>query len=873
MTKYTPAMQQYIDIKKEHSDCILFFRLWDFYEVFFEDAKICNNVLDLVLTSKNKNSPNPIPMAWIPYHSVDKYLKRLIEKWYKVAIAEQVSQPKPGQIVEREVVSIITPWTYIEEGNTEYSFVLWVTKILTKDFGNFHISWGDFSVWEYFTKSFDNLEDLQKFIFRINPKEIVFDIDFDWREELQKNLKNMMNSLISIYDKPYNVEEYILNQTNVQTLSSYWKALDKWRKDAFSLLLNYIKNTQKTNLNNISKISFHGEKDLVLLDDITLKNLEIFSSNYENQEQYSLFGVINNTRTHWWARLLRSILSNPIRDVAELNYRLDNIQYYQDNDSVGDELTLVLSKLLDMQKLVSGILYRKISVINFIRLRQNLNIIFENDIFCDELIRLWFSENNLNDCKEYLDFLNNLIKDEEFNYKINNELNFIQDWYSEDIDNLRKVAYHSDELLLEYQKELVEYFWIQNIRLKYIKNQWYFLEISKKDSEFLEQKLSKIDSQEEKFSLIRRQTLKWVQRYISEYMEKIQVKVLEAREFLIQKEFELLENAKKKLEEIILSIFSLSESISWLDFFSSMSILSKNNKLVRPDIKRDLALKIQWWRHLVIEKFLSEDEQFIDNDLNIWDDESWILHIITWPNMWGKSTFLRQNALIVLMAHCWIFVPAKNVKIWLVDWIFARVWSGDVIAKNQSTFMTEMIEVANILNNATDQSFIIFDELGRGTSTYDWLALTKAILEYISIKMKSKTLIATHYHELIELEKEYWNIKNFSVWVYETEKEVVFMKKIIKWWADKSYWIDVAKLAGISSQILKQAMLNLDGFKIEKKEIKMTSSQNLFWDWNNFIDISDPKFDKIKWILNSIDINNITPLQAMQILEKLKWEI
>ncbi len=873
MPKYTPAMQQYIDMKKEHNDCILLFRLWDFYEVFFEDAKISSKALDLVLTSKNKNSDNPIPMAWVPHHSVDKYIRKLVAQWYKVAIAEQMEQATPGQLVRREVVNIITPWTFVEESNTWFSYILAITQTLTKDNWNFHIAWWDFSIWEYYTKSFDNEEDLQKFIYRIEPKEIIFDIDFQWKDRLQQDVKDMTNSLISIYDKPYDVEEYILNQTNVQSLSSYGQSLDAGRKDAFALLLNYIKNTQKTNLNNISKVSFHGDKNLVLLDNITMKNLEIFASNYENEEKYSLYWVINQTKTFSGARLLRNILMNPINNLIELNQRLYNISYYKNDDLNTDRIVSILSSISDIQKIMTSLLYKKLSATNFVKLRQNLNIVFSNDFFYKELSRLWFSETDLEESKNYLKYLQKLIKNEDENYKIKDNIDFIQDGYCEEIDELRRIAYHSDELLMNYQQELVHYFGIQNIKLKYIKNQGYFLEMNKKDSEIIESKLNDVDTNKYKFLLMRRQTLKGVQRYASEYLEEIQLKIFEARDSLIEKETEYLQEGKQKLETVMMSISNLSDYIAWLDVYSSMAVFSKLHKLSKPELGNNLEIKIDWWRHLVIEKFLSDDEQFIDNNLNIWGIQDWILHIITGPNMGWKSTFLRQNALIVLMAHCGLFVPAKNAEIWLVDGIFARVGSGDVIAKNQSTFMTEMIEVANILNNATKNSFVIFDELWRGTSTYDWLALTKAILEYIAVELECKTLIATHYHELIELEKYYSNIKNFSVSVYETDKEVIFMKKIVKWGADKSYWIDVAKLAGISNKILDQAMKNLEWFKWENKEIKITWSDNLFWTKDSSFWAVDPRVEKMKGILESIDINNITPLQAMQILEKLRGEL
>jgi DNA mismatch repair protein MutS len=340
-----------------------------------------------------------------------------------------------------------------------------------------------------------------------------------------------------------------------------------------------------------------------------------------------------------------------------------------------------------------------------------------------------------------------------------------------------------------------------------------------------------------------------------------------------------LEIAKEKLAEISIDLNEFNEKIWRLDIFSSQAILSKEKRYIRPDFINWKSMEIIGWRHPVIEEFLSQDQQFIPNWITISSDddtkeEQWFLHIITWPNMWGKSTYLRQNALIVLMSHCWLFVSAKKVNICLVDWIFARIWSGDIIAKNQSTFMTEMIEVANILNNASDKSFVIFDELGRGTSTYDWLALTKAILEYITMNISCKTLIATHYHELIALENHLAWVKNFSVSVYETDKEVVFMKKIVKWWASKSYGLDVATIAWIPRTIIDRARENL--WELEKKNEDKKS-----WTWfrspslllGAFSTRVDPQFEKIRNIIKWFDIENITPLQAMDILNKIKEEL
>ena len=886
----TPAMQQYLDMKKQYSDCILFFRIGDFYETFWEDAKICNKVLDLVLTSKNKNAENPIPMAGIPYHSADKYVTKLVKNGYKIAIAEQTSEPIPWKIVQREVTEIITPWTYIQENNKNYTYTLWIYFQAQKDMNNFHIAWGDFGVWTYQTKSFRDIGQMQKFILSIKPVEIVVDVDLPSKDEIIWVMKRYIQSLISVHDIPTSIDEYVANQCNVQTISSYWKALEDGRLQAFGLLISYLKNTQKKNLNNIVRISLHSQESQVLLDEITTKNLEIFSSSYEQSEKYSLIWILDNTKTTVWSRCLRYVIWHPINDMHELNYRLDNIQYYFDSIEKTKHIHHDLSDVKDISKLVSNILYKKLLPSNFVKLRQTLEIFFADwELMRNEITRLWIAKEYFDKVSDMYRYLVNLIKKDD-EYK--DDINFINDKYNTEIDELRRIAYHSDELLLSYQQELVKLTWVNNVKLKYVINQGYFIGITNKDIEAFEKKLN-LDSSlsrnggtsysewqdQGKFNLVRRNTLKWEQRYVSDYLSSVESKVLEAKDILAKKEFELLESAKEKIASISIDLNEFNEKVWRLDIFSSQALLAKEKKYIRPDFINGKFMEIIGWRHPVIEEFLPQDQQFIPNWIVISSDddtkeEQWFLHIITWPNMGGKSTYLRQNALIVLMSHSWLFVPARKANICLVDWIFARIGSGDIIAKNQSTFMTEMIEVANILNNASDKSFVIFDELWRGTSTYDGLALTKAILEYIVMNVWCKTLIATHYHELIALENNLNWVKNFSVSVYETDKEVVFMKKIVKWWASKSYGLDVATIAWIPRTIIDRARENL--WELEKKNEDKKS-----WSWFRspslplwaFSTRVDPLFEKIRNIIKWFDIENITPLQAMDILNKIKEEL
>jgi len=869
MPTYTPAMQQYIDIKKQHTDCILLFRIGDFYETFFEDAKICHKVLDLVITSKNKNSDNPIPMAGVPHHSIDKYIQKLVTQNYKVAIAEQTTTPTPGKIVEREVVSIITPATYIQEDQKDFNYITSITK--QKD--NFYIARGDFAIWEYHTKTFADAGQMQKFILSIKPNEIVFDIDLKEKEQIITPIQQYLQCLISVYEIPVDPQQHITSICNIQTIASFGQALEFGRLHAFSLLTNYLKNTQKSSLTNISKISLHQQNHKVLLDDITIKNLEIFASSYESNRKHSLIGILDNTKTTSWSRLLYHTLANPINDISQLNHRQNHITYFQKNTQTTKAIHHTLSKVLDLAKISSNILYRKLSITKFLRLRSTLDVFFEktqnSQLMSWELKRLGLQDNTYNDIQKLHQHLTDLIKNTE---DISQETNFVKHWYHPQIDELRQVAFESDKLLIDYQQQLAKHSKTPNLKIKFIKNQWYFIEITNKDIESFEQNLQQTDQNQ--LQIIRRNTLKWAQRYSSDYLNSIEQQILTAKEQLFNFEQTLLIQTKEQIANISSSINNFAQQIAWLDLYTAHAIFAQENNYNKPTLHPQKHIDINLWRHPVIEKFLPIDEQFIPNNLQISSDTTstthkW-LHIITGPNMWGKSTFLRQNAIIVLMAHCGLFVPAQSAKISLIDWLFARIGSWDIIAKNQSTFMTEMIEVANILNNVTSQSFVIFDELGRGTSTYDGLALTKAILEHITTNIQCKTLIATHYHELIQLEKQYPYIQNHSVNVYETGKDVVFMKKIVPGWANKSYGLDVAKLAWIAPTIIQQAQQHLQNLEIKPNK-QPTKSHTLFTQTTD--NDPTPKYNKIKSLLDSFDINQMTPIQAIQLLAKLKDEI
>ena len=864
--KLTPAMQQYVDLKKQHSDCILFFRLGDFYEVFWEDAKLCSKLLDLILTAKNKTSDNPIPMAWMPHHSIDKYIAKLIKAGYKVAIADQITEPKPGQIVQRAITSIITPGTYIDEKQVTDNNILSISSQSFWDGHLYHLARWDFIQGQYLTTTCENLNSLHQVITLIQPKEIILHKSSPFIKELYESLHTQYNTLISYRDMLDQAESFITSMLHIQSITSFWQALSDQRSIPFSLLLHYLTTTQQREISTVYRISYYRPHDYVLLDEVTIKNLEIFNSSYNNDSQYSLFWVLDTCQTNSGSKLLKSILAHPLKNINHITNRQNHIAHWMDEYDEAVAISKLLWWLYDLPRLLANIVYKTPIYQPFMKLRLVLHTLlyWGNWIWCTKELSWIDKDLKIQHIINIYNTLENAIKpDEELG---NNIDEYIRPNYNTIVDELRKLVHNADQILLQYHQQLINHLNINDVKIVFVTNQWYMIEVTPKNISSIESNKIEWD---EYFDFERRQTLKTGQRYSTPYLDKLQIELLWAKDKLAKQELLILKEIQSFITSEYHHLAQLAEAISYLDVYTSMGIYSKQHQYCQPIITTNTVCEITQWRHPVIEAQLGVLDSFIPNDL-ITDNT---IQIITWPNMGGKSTFLRQNALIILMAHCGLFVPAREAQIWLVDWIFARVWSWDIIAKNQSTFMTEMIEVANIINNATKNSFVIFDELGRGTSTYDWLSLTKAIIEHFANHIKCKVLVATHYHELISLADKYNNIDNFHLWVYENEHNIVFLKKILPWGMEKSYWLEVARLAGIAKPILDKAKEYL---KAHEQEGQQTIVNNI---WKNNIPLfsvqtstntdETKQLQKIKTILENTDINNITPIQAMQLLIKI----
>lgn len=863
MKKLTPAQQQYTELKRQHNDSLLLFRLGDFYELFYDDAKEAHKTLWITLTAKNKNSENPIPMAWIPYHSLQKYLPRLVKSWYKVAIAEQVWKVRPGKVVERKVVEIVTPWTYIEDW-WDFRFVAWLTYNATYSYA-YHLSWWDFSLGQYFTQSFENLEQVRQKLIEIWSLELVVDAQFpeiSWCDVLKEHISWLY---ISLLDAPHDVSYFLQHQLQVTSLEWYGKSLQEWRSRSVALLFSYLTDTQKSDLSYIHSISYAWALDIMHLDWITIKNLEIFSSSYEQSVKYSLYWVIDTCSSSMWSRFLRQCLKEPLKNIESIRERQHLLTYFLEDDDIRHLLKRLLSGTPDLPRLLTSLVYKAPSALKVQSLMWVLSSLLVDAQFLDLLINKWnYDRSDVMKVQELSTFLLSAIAD----WSIRDTSWFIADWFDDEVDRVRHLVSHSDELLLSYQQELVSASWVTNVKIKFIKNQWYYIEITPKDVVQFEKIIS---SETNTFDLVRTQSLKTWQRYMSTYLSEVQNELLSAKETLQEREKELLVSLISRIESASPLLFKLADSLAYLDLFSSHAQMMLDEKWCLPEFNQQWVFEIQDARHPVVEAFLLSSQEFIPNDLYQHNDD--FFHLVTWPNMWWKSTYLRQNALIVLLAHVWLWVPAKQAKVALVDWIFARVWSWDALAKNQSTFMTEMIEMANILHNATSSSFVVLDELWRWTSTYDWLALAKAIVVNMCRSIESKTLFATHYHELVELE---WDLPGFSNWhvsVYESDDQPVFLKKIVAWWASKSYWLDVAQIAWIPSWVLSLAQEYLAELEFKKQGLVQTWFDfwmNAFVSWGielsddvqKELDVARSLLDEIQWL----NLHELSPIELMNII-------
>ena len=839
--KLSPMMVQYLATKEQYKDCILFYRLGDFYEMFYDDAIIASKELDLTLTGKDCGTKERAPMCGIPYHAYESYVQKLIEKGYKVAICEQMEEPGK-KLVRRDVVRIITPGTVIDSSmlnESTNSYIMCVYKDKnTISYAYSDISTGEFNVGEYTGKNFKNYINDQ--IIRVMPSEIICNSEMKMiSDELPCVQSNDRFKFNTYYDWAYNysdAQRAILKQYNINSIKGY-DFDSKYCIIAIGALLEYFLETQKRELRHLKMPRLIRDEQFMYLDTNTRRNLEIETTMRENSRYGSLLWVLDSTCTSGGSRMLRSWIRQPLQDKDEINKRLDMVEAIYLDALIRADLKNTLSKVQDIERIVGKIAYGNFTPKDCIALASSLSqtpnlkkiLMRSSNKYIQDLA------SRLTDTREISDLIFSTISENP--PAIMKDGGYIRSGFNESLDRLRNMKSNAEDYILQMQAREREATGIKNLKIGYNKVFGYYIEISKIYNDLIP------------FNYIRKQTVSNNERYITEELKKFEEEVLTSHEEALKLEEKIFDNLKSQLLENTSVIQNIAITISTIDCIYSLSVVATENDYVKPNITDGKQINIVEGRHPVVEKMIKSSD-FIPNDCKLNDTDQRTM-ILTGPNMAGKSTYMRQVALIAYLAHIGSFVPAKSADICIVDRIFTRIGASDDLAVGQSTFMVEMIEVANILNYCTNNSLIILDEVGRGTSTFDGLSIAWAVVEYLSKKLKAKTLFATHYHELMQLEGLYDGVKNFCISIKEIGGKLVFLRKIMRGSATKSYGIEVASLAGIPDEIINRAKELMKEFESEKM--------------NDNAQIESEIIDTLR----DIDINKLSPMVAFDTLAHL----
>ena len=849
--KVTPMMRQYLETKKNYEDAILFYRLGDFYEMFFEDAITASKELDLALTGRDGGLDEKIPMCGIPHHVFKNYLSRLIDKGYKVAICDQVEDPKLAKgIVKREVTKVVTPGTftdtdYIEAGSNNFMMSLYVRD------NSVSISYVDYSTGmlmstsKVFLNEGSRDEYIELIVSKISPKEVVINKEAE-RYFDRTVLKNYLNE--------ENIDE-IKNKRYLEHLSSELKGEllnSKYRENiSFEMLLNYLSNVSKSKLNHIVKIAEINLEKKMILDENSMKNLEILKGLNSNRKSGSLLEVLDYTKTSMGQRLLRRWIEEPLLNISEIKRRQDYVEEFKADFIFLDDVRSILASIIDIERQMVKISDDEINPSEFNALKESLKSIMELKSYLEDS-----SFKNLQEISYRIDPLYNII--EEIDSMIIEDapvktvdVKFIKDGYSEELDELFKLSKDGKKFLIDLEAKEKEKTGIKNLKIKYNKILGYFIEVTK----------SSLDMVPDRY--IRKQTLVGSERFFTIELKEMESKILNAHEEANSLQLKLYGNLIENFKRHTSLLLKVSEIVSEIDVLQGFAKSAIENKFVRPDLNEDREISIKDGRHPIVE-FKNRDDSFIPND-TVLDMDKNLIHIITGPNMAGKSTYMRQIALIVIMAQIGSFVPAKSCNIGIVDRIFTRIGASDNLSKGESTFMVEMKEVANILKNATDKSLIILDEVGRGTSTFDGMSIAWAIVEYISENIGAKTVFATHYHELSKIEETYKNVSNLNIKVKKDGEEIIFLRKIVEGWTDNSYGIDVAKLAGIDEKVTSRAEEILKSLE-KSKNLNVKVKKDVVFEKSLF----DVKKDNFVEDLKKLDPDSLTPREALDLVYEIK---
>ena len=856
----SPMMQQYLRIHEQYADCLLLFRLGDFYELFFEDAKTASRELELTLTGKDCGLEERAPMCGVPFHSVNAYIEKLVAKGYKVAICEQLEDPALAKgLVDRDVVRVITAGTVTDPTMLEdkaNNFLLCV-YLNGKHCG---MAYADVSTGEFYVSE-PELNMIRAETDRISPMEIITNDSEQMVPVIGTELKTASNQPTGWFQYR-NAEETLLQHYHITQLTTLGLEDKKNAVCAAGALIRYLHETQKNNLDHIRTLRFAENGKSMLLDQHTRRNLELTESLRGEKRKGTLLGLIDRTSTAMGGRLLRTWVEQPLIDVEEIKARLDAVEELVQNRLLGMTLSEELEGVYDMERLMNKVAYRNMNARDCLALCSSLKKIPAiKDLLCNvsssNMLRI---RNSLNPLEDLTALLEKAIHPDA--PVVITEGGIIRPGYSMELDEYRDAQNNGKQWILEMEAKEREETGIRNLRIQYNKVFGYYIEVTKS---FLGQVPDRY---------IRKQTLTNAERFMTPELKEVEQKIIGAQEQSVRLELRLFNEIRDRIASELDEIQQTAEALKTLDVYQSLARVASENRYVRPEMTTDGNLYISEGRHPVVEKNM-KDAEFIPNDTLLDCDENRMM-IITGPNMAGKSTYMRQVALICLMAQIGCFVPAKEARISVCDRIFTRVGASDDLASGQSTFMVEMSETAHILKNATRNSLIILDEIGRGTSTFDGLSIAWAVVEYIADKEKigAKTLFATHYHELSELEGHLVGVKNFCISVKEHGEDVLFLRKIIRGGADKSFGVHVARLAGIPHPVIVRA--HEIQARLEVSDINQnTIGQNILGEEsanrkNEQIDLFDYKKDEIIQELQNIDVMAITPMDAMNRLFLLK---
>ena len=871
----TPMMKQYMQTKEEYKDCILFYRLGDFYEMFFDDALTASKELEITLTGKNCGLEERAPMCGIPYHAVDSYLNRLVSKGYKVAICEQVEDPKTAKgIVKREVIRVVTPGTNLDTqglDETKNNYIMCIVYMADR----YGLSVADVTTGEYLVTELDSQTKLMDELYKFMPSEIVCNEAFYMSGLDLDDLKNRLHMAI------YSLEAWYFDDALCRgTLQEHFKVASlegiglsdyECGMIASGALLKYLEETQKNSLSHMSRLTRYATGNYMVLDSATRRNLELVETLREKQKRGSLLWVLDKTKTAMGARTLRKYVEQPLIDKESIVKRLDAVAELKDNAICREEIREYLNPVYDLERLVGKITYQSANPRDLIAFQSSLSMLpsvkcILKDMESDLLKEIY---EELDPLEELCDLVGRAIQEEP--PLAMKEGGIIKDGYNEEVDRLRKAKSEGKNWLADLETKEREKTGIKNLRIRYNKVFGYYLEVTNSFKDLVPDYYT------------RKQTLANAERYIIPELKELEDTILGAEDKLCALEYELYCEVRNTIAAELTRIQRTAKAVAKLDVIASLALVAERNNYVRPKINEKGVIDIRDGRHPVVEKMILND-MFIANDTYL-DDKKQRISIITGPNMAGKSTYMRQAALIVLMAQLGSFVPASSANIGLVDRIFTRVGASDDLASGQSTFMVEMNEVANILRNATSKSLLILDEIGRGTSTFDGLSIAWAVVEYISNSklLGAKTLFATHYHELTELEGKISNVNNYCIAVKEKGDDIVFLRKIVKGGADKSYGIQVAKLAGVPDPVINRAKeiveelvtaditgkvkdIAVQGSETKKKTQKKLDEVDL----TQFSLFDTVKDDDVLNELKELDISHMTPMDAMNKLYQLQ---